>query len=32
MSFKDIQAFMKVLESKGELKRITAEVGSVRCV
>ncbi len=28
MSFKDIQAFMKVLESKGQLKRITAEVDS----
>ena len=28
MSFKDIQAFMKVLESKGQLKRIKAEVDS----
>lgn len=28
MPFKDIQAFMKVLESKGQLKRITAEVDS----
>lgn len=28
MSFKDIQAFVKVLESKGQLKRITAEVDS----
>ena len=26
MAFKDIQAFMKVLENKGQLKRITAEV------
>ena len=26
MAFKDIQDFMKVLESKGQLKRITAEV------
>ena len=28
MAFKDIQAFMKVLEDKGQLKRITTEVDS----
>ncbi|MDU3724837.1 MAG: UbiD family decarboxylase, partial [Clostridium celatum] len=26
MAFKDIQAFMKKIEDKGQLKRITAEV------